>query len=158
MSEHKFYPNSLLNIAAATLLKRDGCLTEQVPRTLRRCLRWDWFLSGIYTNQTGQTGWDSVRLEPLLSGARVTLAHGPHFYTFEVPYVASIIRSGTAASLLGVSQNVNIIGQTFVSLACTKIRLCASRRGCFNSEICFEVRYVMCSCYIYGYPFVYLDL
>ena len=97
-------------------------------------------MSGTYVNQTSQTGWDTVKLEPLLSGARVTLAHGPHFYSFEVPYVASIIRSGTVASLLGVSHNVNIIGQTFVSLACTRIRLSASRRGCFNSEICFEVK------------------
>ena len=88
----------------------------------------------------GQTGWDEIRLEALLDGARVTLKHGPHYYLFEVPYVASTIRSSVVSSLLGVSHRFPVMGQAIVTLGSTKIRLTSSLPGYYMSEICFEAR------------------
>ena len=141
MSQHVYQPNSLVTFAAASLLKHNARLFDQVPRTLQRCLRWDWFLAGRYVNRiAGQTGWDEVKLEALSDGARVTLKHGPHYYLFEVPYVASTIRSSIVSSLLGVSQRFPVMGQTIVTLGSTKIHLTSSRPGFYVSEICFEAR------------------
>lgn len=141
MSQHLYQPNSLMTLSAAVLLKHNAHLFNQVPRTLQRCLKWDWFMSGRYINRTaGQTGWDEIRLEALQDGARVTLKYGPHYYLFEVPYVASIVRSAVVSSLLGVSQRFPVLGQVIVTLGSTKIRLTSSHPGHFISEICFEAR------------------
>ena len=111
MSDHCFVPRSLLTSAAAVLLKNGGQLPCMVPRSLRRCLRADWFLGGEFRNLTRQYGWDKVTVDALVNGAKVTLQKGEQICSFTVPFVLSMIRSNLLSYLLGVEANAPVFGQ-----------------------------------------------
>jgi len=124
MSRHYFVPHSLLTSAAAVLLRNDGELPYFVPRSLRRCLRADWFLGGEFRNLTMQSGWDKVIIVAQVNGAKVTLQKGQQICSFTVPFIMSMIRSNLLSYLLGLESNTPVMGQCLGNASKERILVC----------------------------------